>query len=96
MWHLSCSFQGQRVSFSLLREDIGDEERRLKMIKLLRQFLVIAMLGMVSAGAFAQGKGGDKRPPKEPAKVVTNDRKDKPPPRNTNQQPPKGNKRGRP
>lgn len=67
------------------------------MIKLLRQLLVIAMLGVVSAGAFAQRKGGqDKRPPKEPVKVITKDRKDnRPPPRNTNQRP-KPEKRDRP
>jgi len=58
------------------------------MIKLMREFLVIAMLGVVSAGAFAQKKGQDKRPPKEPVKVITNDRKgNRPPPRNTNQKP---------
>ena len=54
------------------------------MIKLLRQLImVIAMLGVVSAGAVAQrrGKDQDKRPPKEPAKVITNDRKDQRPPR---------------
>jgi len=28
------------------------------------------MTALVSAGAFAQGKGGDKRPPKPPAKVI--------------------------
>jgi hypothetical protein len=69
-----------------------------EMINLLRQlFLVLAMLGVVSAGAFAQRKDQDKRPPKEPAKVITNDRKDqRPPPRNTNQQPPKRDKRDRP
>lgn len=68
------------------------------MIKLLRQLLVIAMLGVVSAGAFAQRKGDkDKRPPKEPVKVITNDRKDnRPPPRNTNERPPKRDKRDRP
>ncbi|HKG59203.1 MAG TPA: hypothetical protein VKB05_05435 [Pyrinomonadaceae bacterium] len=66
------------------------------MIKLLRQLLlVIAMLGMVSAGAFAQRKGQDKRPPKEPAKVI--DRKDqRPPKQNPNQPPPKRDKRERP
>jgi hypothetical protein len=54
----------------------------------------MAMLGVVSAGAFAQRKDQDKRPPKEPAKVITNDRKDQRPPRqNTNQQPPKDNRR---
>jgi len=68
------------------------------MIKLLRQLLLaIAMLGVVSAGAFAQRKDQDKRPPKEPAKVITNDRKDqRPPPQNTNQQRPKREKRDKP
>lgn len=68
------------------------------MIKLLRELLlVIAMLGMVSAGAVAQRKDQDKRPPKEPAKVITNDRKDqRPPKQNSNQQQPKRDKRDRP
>ena len=67
------------------------------MIKVFRQLLlVIAMLGVVSTGAFAQRKGQDKRPPKEPVKVVTNDRKDQRPPRNDNQQPPKPDKPRRP
>jgi len=68
------------------------------MIKLLRQLLLaIAMLGVVSAGAFAQRKDQEKRPPKEPAKVITNDRKDqRPPPQNTNQQRPKREKRDKP
>ena len=67
------------------------------MMKLIRQLLVIAMLGMLSAGTFAQRKDQDKRPPKERAKVITNDRKDQRPPRqNDNRQPPKKEKRGRP
>jgi len=68
------------------------------MIKLLRQLLlIIAMLGTVSAGAFAQRKDQDKRPPKEPVKVITNDRKDQRPPRqNSNQKPPKRDKRDKP
>ena len=58
------------------------------MIKLMREFLVILLLGVVSAGAFAQRKGQDKRPPKEPVKVITKDRKEnRPPPRNTNDKP---------
>lgn len=58
------------------------------MIKLMRELLVILMLGVVSASAFAQKKDKDKRPPKEPVKVITNDRKDnRPPPRNSNQRP---------
>ena len=58
------------------------------MRKLFRELLVIAMLGVVSVGASAQ-KRDQKRPPKEPVKVVTNDRKDQRPPRNDNQQKPK-------
>ena len=65
------------------------------MIRLLRELLVIAMLGVVSVGAFAQRRDQDKRPPKEPVKVITNDRKDQRPPRNSNQ-PPKQDNRRRP
>ena len=85
-WHLSCCLLGQRISFSLLRR-IWHEEKRLEMIKLMRELLVIAMLGVVSVGAFAQRKDQDKRPPKEPVKVITNDQKNQRPPKNTNQQP---------
>lgn len=56
------------------------------MIKLVRELLVIAMLGVVSTAAFAQKRDQDKRPPKEPVKVVTNDRKDQRPPRNDNRE----------
>jgi hypothetical protein len=96
-WHLSCSPLGERISFSLLRRNMARGEM-VEMLKLLRQLLLaIAMLGVVSAGAFAQRKDQDKRPPKEPAKVITNDRKDqRPPPQNTNQQRPKQDKRERP
>jgi hypothetical protein len=67
------------------------------MIKVMRELLVIALLGVVSAGAFAQRKDHDKRPPKEPVKVITNDRKDQRPPKNTNQQQqPKPDNRRRP
>jgi hypothetical protein len=67
----------------------------LEMTRLLRNLLVVMMLGIVSAGAFAQkpGQGQDKRPPKERVRVTTNDRKDNPPPRNTNQPKPDKNKR---
>jgi hypothetical protein len=96
-WHLACSPLGERISFSLLRRNMARGEM-VEMLKLLRQLLLaIAMLGVVSAGAFAQRKDQDKRPPKEPAKVITNDRKDqRPPPQNTNQQRPKQDKRERP
>lgn len=67
----------------------------LKMMKLARDLLVVAMLGVVSAGAFAQKKDQDKRPPKEPVKVITNDRKDSkpPPPPNSNKPKPDNKKK---
>ena len=95
IWHLSCCFLGRRISFSLLRAT-WHEEKRFEMMKLLREVMVIAMLGMASVGAFAQRRDQDKRPPKEPAKVITNDRKDQRPPQNNNQQRPKGDNRNRP
>ena len=70
------------------------------MMKLMREFVVIAMLGVASVGAFAQRKDQDKdkRPPKEPVKVITNDRKDQRPPSNKNskESPKKPNKPERP
>jgi len=54
------------------------------------------MLGVVSVGAFAQKKDQDKRPPKEPAKVITNDQKNQRPPRDNKENPPKGGNRNRP
>jgi hypothetical protein len=67
------------------------------MIKLIRELMVIAMLTVVSVGAFAQRKDQDKRPPKERAIVITNDRKDqRPPQQNSNQQRPKQDKPKRP
>ncbi|HEX7331701.1 MAG TPA: hypothetical protein VF290_09380 [Pyrinomonadaceae bacterium] len=67
------------------------------MIKRFQKLLVIAMmLGVVAAGAFAQRKDQDKRPPKDPVKVVTNDRKEPRPPRNDNQQRPRPDKPRRP
>jgi len=57
----------------------------LEMNKLVRNLVVAAMLGVVSVGAFAQKQDQQKRPPKEPVKVITNDRKDNRPPQNSNQ-----------
>lgn len=54
------------------------------MIRLVRQIVVVAMLGIVSAGAFAQRKDQDKRPPKEPVKVIENRKDNRPPPPNNN------------
>jgi len=66
------------------------------MMNLIRKLLVIAMLGVVSVGASAQRKDQDKRPPKEPVKVITNDGKDKRPPKQNPNQPPKQGNRNRP
>jgi hypothetical protein len=87
---------GQRISFSLQRNN-WHEEKWFEMIKLMRELLVITMLGIVSVGAFAQRRDQDKRPIKEPAKVITNDRKEqRPPKQNDNQQRPKQDNRRRP
>lgn len=95
MWHLSCSLLGGATLSPSHARNLH-EEKWLKMIKVLRELLVIAMLGVVSAGAFAQKKGQDKRPPKEPVKVI--DRKDNrpPPSKNSNQKRPKPDDRRRP
>ena len=66
------------------------------MMKLRRKLLVIAMLGVVSVSAFAQKKGQDKRTPKEPVKVITNDRKDNRPTKQNDNRKPKPDRRGRP
>ena len=69
---------------------------RLEMNKLVKKVLVVAMLGVMSSGAFGQkgGKDQDKRPPKEPVKVITNDRKEnRPPPQNN---PKDDKKKGKP
>jgi hypothetical protein len=55
------------------------------MNKLLGKLMVLGMLGIftvsVSIPGFAQGKGRDKRPPKDPGKVVTPDKRGNPPQR---------------
>ena len=60
------------------------EEALTRMIRLVRQIVVVAMLGIVSVGAFAQRKDQDKRPPKEPVKVIENRKDNRPPPPNNN------------
>jgi hypothetical protein len=65
------------------------------MMKLVRQIMVVAMIAFVSVGAFGQrGRGGDKRPPKEPAKVI--DKKDNRPPSNSNRPKPRDDKNKKP
>jgi len=68
---------------------MGAEEEFNVMTKLRRKLMAVAMsvvmTGIVSAGAFAQKKGGDdKRPPKPPDTKVVVEPKGKPP-QNTNQ-----------
>jgi hypothetical protein len=60
------------------------EEALAKMMKFVRQIMVVAIMAFVSVGAFGQrgGRGQDKRPPKDPAKVI--DKKDTRPPSNSN------------
>jgi hypothetical protein len=53
------------------------------MKKSFRQILVVLLLTVSSVGAFAQKKEPDKRPPKEPGKVVAPDKRE-PPPQNSN------------
>jgi hypothetical protein len=55
------------------------------MKRLVRNLLVVVVLSAASVGAFAQKQDQNKRPPKEPVKVVTNDRKDNRPQQNNNQ-----------
>ncbi len=67
------------------------------MFDLKRKLLAVAIGLVVSAGAFAQKQGGDKRPPKgEDVKVVVQPKGEKPPPSNNNQGDKKGDKRGKP
>lgn len=62
-----------------------------------RKLLALAMGVFVSAGAFAQKKGDDKRPPKDrDTKVVVREKEREKPPRNDNQPPQKDKRRGKP
>ena len=67
---------------------------RLEMKKLMQKCVAVTMLCMVSAGVFGQKRDQDKRPPKEPSKVVVPDKKDEPPSRPPDK--PKDDRRGRP
>lgn len=54
------------------------------MMRLVRQIVVLLILAVMPMGAFAQrgGRGQDKRPPKEPVKVIENRKDNRPPPNN--------------
>jgi hypothetical protein len=49
------------------------------MTNVTRKLLAAAMVCIVSAGAFGQKRGGDKRPPKDDNKVVVQPKGEKPP-----------------
>jgi hypothetical protein len=68
-------------------------EVQAEMKKLVQQLMVLAMVGALSAGAFAQKGGGKGRPPKDPGKVVTPDKRPTPPPQNSNRPKPPDNKK---
>jgi hypothetical protein len=67
------------------------------MSKFVRQILAaVVMATLVSTGAFAQGKGQDKKPPKQPVKIIDGKgggggRPSNPPP----QKPPKEDRGGK-
>jgi len=63
------------------------------MKKLIRELIVLGMIGVLTTGAFAQGKGGDKRPPKEKSKVINPDKREPPPKPPPRERPPKDNKK---
>ena len=50
------------------------------MMKLLREFMAVALLAVVPISVFGQRRDQDKRPPKEPGRVVTQDKDRRPPP----------------
>jgi hypothetical protein len=78
---------GASLSPSFARED-GKRRHELEMKKLVRDLVVVAMLGIFSIAALAQkGQDKDKRPPKDKETVRVVDKKDnnRPPPQNNNQ-----------
>jgi hypothetical protein len=68
---------------------------RQKMKKLIRELTILGMIGVITASAVGQGKSNDKqRPPKQPEKVVSPDkRQPPPPPQNTNRPRPDNKKK---
>jgi len=66
-------------------------EAKAEMKKLIQELMVLVMIGVATAGAFAQ-KPDKGRPPRDPAKVVTPDKKPTPP-QNTNRPKPRDKKK---
>lgn len=72
------------------------EEAQLIMSKFIREIMAaVVMAALVSTGALAQGKGkgGDKRPPKPPVKIIDGKGGGKPP--QPQPKPPKDDDRGK-
>jgi len=67
-------------------------EAKAEMKKLLQELMVLVMIGVATAGAFAQ-KPDKGRPPKDPGKVVEPGKRPTPPPQNTNRPKPPDNKK---
>ena len=80
-----------------MRPDFKHVEAEM-MTNLRRTLLAAAMIGIVSAGTFAQKNGNDnKRPPKDPPVVVVKPKGgNEKPPSNSNQDKKGGDKRGKP
>jgi len=78
---------GASLSPSFARE-VGTRRHELEMKKLVRDLVVVAMLGIFSIAALAQkGQDKDKRPPKETVRVVDKKDNNRPPPPQNNNQP---------
>jgi hypothetical protein len=95
-WHPSCSLPSRRISFSLPCAGTWHEEARLKMSRLIRELLAAVMItALVSTGAFAQGRGQDKRPDKKPVKDIDGKGGGGGRPSNPPQKPPKEDRGGK-
>ena len=66
------------------------------MKKLIHKLMVLAIISVATAGAFAQKPGDKGRPLRDPARVVTPDKGPTPPPQNSNRPPPQDDKKKKP
>jgi len=69
-------------------------EAQAEMKKLIQKvMMMLAMICVATAGAFAQKSGDKGRPPRDPAKVVTPDKGPTPPPNSNRPPPPRDDKK---
>ena len=66
------------------------------MLNLKQKLMAVAMMTFIASGGVFAQKGGDRRPPKNPDKVVVQPKGEKPPPRENPRDKKKEDKRGRP